>query len=122
MRMRSKVWFFYRRIPFIALALLFAASLSFGSGSVGGGGGISQFGQTYKQGKVIFFQKVACDRAECTIKKSDLNAALAGDLVASLRSRDELKAEESQADKAVANLVGNEIEKVEHYLSRRFRL
>ena len=120
--MKNKVQFFHRSVPLIALALLFAASLSFGSGSVGGGGGISQFGQTYKQGKVIFFQKVACDRAECTIKKSDLNATLARELVASLRSKDELKTEESPADKAVANLVGNEIEKVEHYLSRRFRL
>lgn len=113
---------FSRRLPFVAVTLLFAASPSFGSGSVGGGGGISQFGQTYKQGKVIFFQKVACDRAECTIKKSDLDAALARELVASLRSKDELKAEESPTDKAVANLVGNEIEKVEHYLSRRFKL
>lgn len=120
--MKNKVEFYNRRIPFIVLALLFAAVFSYGSGSVGGGGGISQFGQTYKQGKVIFFQKVACDRAECTITKSDLNATLARELVASLRSRDELKAEETPADKAVANLVGNEIEKVEHYLSRRFRL
>ena len=120
--MKNKVKFSNRTIPFIALALLIAASLSFGSGSVGGGGGISQFGQDYKQGKVIFFQKVACDRAECTVKKSDLNATLAQELVASLRSKDELKAEESPTDKAVANLVGNEVEKVEHYLSRRFRL
>lgn len=111
-----------QRIPFVALVVVFMATFSLGSGSVGGGGGISQYGQMYKQGKAIFFQKVACPRAECAIKKSDLNASLARDLVASLRSKDELKAEESASDKAVASLVGNEIEKVEHYLSRRFNL
>ena len=113
---------FVRKVVLVASVSLFAASMALGSGSVGGGGGISQFGQSYKQGKTIFFQKVACDRSECAIKRSDLNASLAQELVGSLRSKDELKAQESATDKAVASLSGNEVEMVEHYLSRRFKL
>ena len=110
------------RLPLSALLIAFVATFCFGSGSVGGGGGISQYGQKYKQGKAIFFQKVACARTECAIRKSDLDVSLARELVGSLRSKDELKAEESSSDKAVAVLVGKEVEYVEHYLSRRFNL
>ena len=105
-----------------ALLLVFMAYASFGSGSVGGGGGVSQYGAMYKQGKSLFFQKVACASAECSIAKSDLNESLARELVESLRTKDELKAEESQTDQAISNLVGDEVEKVEHYLSRRFNI
>ena len=76
----------------------------------------------YKQGKTIFFQKVACDSAECSIKRTDLTTSLARELVESLRSKDALKLNETASDKFIANLDSDEVEKVEHYLSRRFKL
>ena len=109
-------------IPTLSVFSILFAVESLASGSVGGGGGLNQYDQMYKQGKVIFFQKVACDRTECSIRRSELNESLARDLVASLRSKDELKLTETAADKAISSLASDEVEKVEHYLSRRFRI
>lgn len=104
-----------------AIFSLFAVG-SFGSGSVGGGGGISQFGQVYKQGKTIFFQKITCDRSECSYRRSQLDENLARDLVESLRTVDALSLTESETDQAIEALSSDEIEPVEYYLARRFRI
>ena len=42
--------------------LLIPATLASGSISTGNSG-VSQFGQIYKQGKMVFFRKVACSRS-----------------------------------------------------------
>lgn len=100
------------------------------SGSIGGGSGVSQFGQMYKQGKVAFFRKLAC-RSGCPIERAQLDKALAESLVESIKTRDALKAEPGRHDETIsllcpgANAKGctpgvDEQEMVQHYLSRRF--
>ena len=103
-----------------------------GSGSIGSSsGGVTQYGQMYKQGKAAFFGKIACSRSECPIQRSDVNAALAAGLVESLRTRDELKLEETKNDAAISLLCPganaqdcadrpDEQDMVLHYLTRRF--
>lgn len=108
---------------------LAAPPASFASGSIGGGSGVSQFGQMYKQGKVVFFRKLAC-RSGCPIQRDRLDKGLAANLVESITTRDALKAETSAHDETVsllcpgANAKGctgvDEQELVGHYLSRRF--
>ena len=102
------------------------------SGSVGtGAGGISQYGALYKQGKSAFFQKLACKRSDCAIKRSQVNAALARELVASLATRAEVKFDVSETDALINQLCPgegatgcdgkvDEQEAVQYYLSRRF--
>lgn len=100
------------------------------SGSIGGGSGVSQFGQMYKQGKVAFFRKLAC-RSGCPIERQQLDKALAESLVESIKTRDALKAEPGRHDETIsllcpgANAKGctpgvDEQEMVQHYLVRRF--
>ena len=108
---------------------LAAPPASLASGSIGGGSGVSQFGQMYKQGKVVFFRKLACSSG-CPIQRDQLDKGLAANLVESIETRDALKAETSAHDETVsllcpgANAKGctgvDEQELVGHYLSRRF--
>lgn len=109
---------------------------AFASGSIGaGGGGISNFGQIYRQGKKLFFHKIACSKAHCPIKRSEVNANRAASLVNSLEARDELKDLEEETrddqiikllcpgDEAAGCLVNlDEQEMVRYYLTRRFKL
>ncbi|MCY4212315.1 MAG: hypothetical protein OXF68_01670 [Gammaproteobacteria bacterium] len=115
-----------------ALAALLSSPAALASGSVGAGaGGISQYGALYKQGKSAFFRKLACNRADCAIKRSEVNAAMARGLVESLATRAQLKFEESSTDALVKRLCPgegatgcdgkvDEQEAVQYYLSRRF--
>ena len=107
-----------------------APATVFASGSIGGGSGVSQFGQMYKQGKVAFFRKLAC-RSGCPIQRDQIDKNLAASLVESIKTRDALKAEPGRHDETVsllcpgANAKGctpgvDEQEMVQHYLSRRF--
>ena len=99
------------------------------SGSIGGGTGVSQYGQMYKQGKVVFFRKLAC-REGCPIQRNRLDKTLAASLVESIKTRDALKAEPSPHDETInllcpgSNAKGcngvDEQALVQHYLSRRF--
>jgi len=112
-------------------AFAFAAPPTvFASGSIGGGSGVSQFGQMYKQGKVAFFRKLAC-RSGCPIERDQVDRDLAAALVESIKTRDALKAEPGRHDGTVSLLCPganakdctpgvDEQEMVEHYLSRRF--
>ena len=104
-----------------ALSISLATSV-WASGAIGGGGAVSQYGQAYKQGKVIFFQMVACDRSECAVAKSAVSADFARNLIASIDTRGGLKAQESATDKIANNLSSDEAEKVKHYLARRFNV
>ena len=102
------------------------------SGSVGtGGSGVSQYGQMYEQGKALFFTKVACSRQDCPIRRDQVSANLAAGLVESLRTRHEVKLEESENDAVISILCpgqnakncvegGDEQAMVQHYLTRRF--
>ena len=115
-----------------SLTALLASPAALPSGSVGtGAGGISQYGALYKQGKAAFFHKLACKRADCAIKRSQVNAALARDLVASLATRAEVKFEQTETDALISQLCPgegatgcdgkvDEQEAVQYYLSRRF--
>ena len=121
--------------PLALAALLGAIAVAappivFASGSIGGGSGVSQFGQMYKHGKVAFFQKLAC-RSGCPIQREQLDKALAAQLVESIKTRDALKAEPGRFDETIgllcpgANAKGcgdgvDEKAMVQHYLSRRF--
>ncbi len=102
----------------------------YASGSLGGGSGVSQFGQMYKQGKVAFFRKLAC-RSGCPIEREQVDRTLAESLVESIKTRDALKAEPGRHDETIsllcpgANAKGcapgvDEQEMVQHYLSRRY--
>ena len=111
-----------RLLASTALATLLATTpAAYGSGSMGGGtGGISQYGQVYQQGKMVFFAKLACSRAACPIKRSQVNASLAAGVVGSIRSAAGIRLEESPHDAAVDALSAEERERVQYYLSRRF--
>lgn len=118
--------------PLLAALIATFSPSALASGSVGtGAGGISQYGALYKQGKSAFFRKLACNRADCAIKRRDVNATLARSLVESLATRAEVKFEESSADALVKQLCPgegatgcdgkvDEQEAVQYYLSRRF--
>ena len=112
--------------------LLIPATLASGSISTGNSG-VSQFGNLYKQGKVAFFRKVACSRSECPVKRNQLSGDLAAGLVESLRTRAELKFEESENDAIISVLCPgenagdcagrpDEQEMVQYYLTRRFNI
>ena len=101
----------------LGAALMLGAPSALGSGSIGAGAGISQYGAIYKQGKMVFFGKLACSRAECPIKRDQVDAALAEAVVRSIRSAAGIRLEESGHDAAVAALGADEQEK--YYLSRR---
>lgn len=102
------------------------------SGSVGtGAGGISQYGALYKQGKSAFFRKLACNRADCAFKRSEVSAELARNLVASLATRAEVKFEASETDALINRLCPgegaagcdgkvDEQQAVQYYLGLRF--
>ena len=112
--------------------LLIPATLASGSISTGNSG-VSQFGQIYKQGKMVFFRKVACSRSACPVKRNQLSGNLAAGLVESLRTRAELKFEESENDAVISVLCPgenagdcagrpDEQEMVQYYLTRRFNI
>ena len=131
-----------KKLIFSGLLLLTSTGLlviplpTLASGSIGaGGGGISNFGQLYRQGKKIFFSKIACSKAHCPIKRREVNKTRAISLVNSLNTRDEFKDadEESVDDQIIKRLCpGNdagdctdkpdEQELVQYYLTRRFKL
>ena len=102
--------------------LMMAPTSILASGAIGGGGAVSQYGQAYKQGKAIFFQKVACSRAECTVTKNAVNVDFARELISSIGTRGALKTTESETDKIANRLSSDEAEKVKHYLARRFNV
>ena len=115
------------------ITLLSPATLASGSISTGSSGVSSQYGQLYKQGKVAFFRKVACSRAECPVKRNQVSGGLAAGLVESLRTRAELKFEESENDAIISVLCPgenagdcagrpDEQEMVQYYLTRRFNI
>ena len=100
------------------------------SGSIGGGSGVSEFGQLYKQGKVAFFRKLAC-RSGCPIQRDQVDKDLAASLVESIKTRDALKSAPGTHDETVSMLCPganakdctpgvDEQEMVQHYLSRRY--
>ncbi len=109
----------------IAIAAIFlvavCSQLAVASGSAGGGGGVSKFGQMYTQGKSVFFKKIACDN-DCPLSRKDVNKEKAKQIVTAIRSRDALGKSESEMDEVVSLLNDSEIEKVEHYLARRFNI
>lgn len=112
------------RWPSLAVTLaVLLAPLALGSGSIGGGsGGISQYGQLYKQGKMVFFHKLACSRAECPIKRNQVNSARAARVIASIEGAADIRPEESPYDEAVSVLTADERKKLRYYLARRFRI
>lgn len=103
------------------LVLAVCSQLTVASGSAGGGGGVSKFGQMYTQGKTVFFKKIACD-SECPLSRKDVTKEKAKEILAAFRSRDALGKSETEMDEIVELLSESEIEKVEHYLARRFNL
>ena len=124
----------YVVVCFSALVtLLSPATLASGSISTGSSGVGSQYGQLYKQGKVAFFRKVACSRSECPVKRNQISTSLAAGLIESLRTRAELKFEESENDAIISVLCPgenagdcagrpDEQEMVQYYLTRRFNI
>lgn len=104
-----------------AIVVAISAHLVAASGSVGGGGGPSKFGHVYTQGKAIFFKKIACGEG-CPMTRKEVTADKAKEIVSAIRSRNELSKTESEMDKVVSSLEESEIEKVEHYLARRFKI
>ena len=115
------------------ITLLSPVTLASGSISTGSSGVSSQYGQLYKQGKVAFFRKVACSRSECPVKRNQISGSLAAGLVESLRTRAELKFEESENDAIITVLCPgenagdcagrpDEQEMVQYYLTRRFNI
>lgn len=111
-----------RTIAYAALGalVLFSAS-ALGSGSISTStGGISQYGAAYTQGKKVFFGKLACSRAECPIRRNEVNASLAESVVRSIFSPAGVRREESRHDAAVGALTSNERKQVMYYLARRF--
>lgn len=113
----------FNKIVAIAVVFVFAisAQVAMSSGSAGGGGGVSKFGQMYTQGKTVFFKKIACDKG-CPLSRKDVTADKAKQIVEAIRSRDELGKSESEMDKVVSLLDESEMDKVEHYLARRFKI
>ena len=114
------------------VALLSPVTLASGSISTNSGS-VSQYGQLYKQGKVLFFKKVACSREACPVKRDQVGANLAAGLVESLRTRAELKFEVSETDAVISVLCPgenagdcagrpDEQEMVQYYLARRFNI
>ena len=114
----------------LAVFAVAAPPTVFASGSLGGGSGVSQFGQMYKHGKIAFFRKLAC-RSGCPIEREQVDKTLAGALVESIKSRDALKAEPGRYDETISRLCPganakdcapgvDEQEMVQHYLSRRY--
>ena len=114
-------------VTLLSPVTLASGSISTNSGSV------SQYGQLYKQGKVLFFKKVACSRQACPVKRDQVSANLAAGLVESLRTRAELKFEVSENDAAISVLCPgenagdcagrpDEQEMVQYYLTRRFNI
>ena len=117
-----------------AVIAVLLAPVVLASGSIStGNSGVSQFGQIYKQGKMVFFRKVACSRSACPVKRDQLSGNLAAGLVESLRTRAELKFEESENDSIISVLCPgekagdcagrpDEQEMVQYYLTRRFNI
>ena len=104
---------------FGAIALLSAAAL--GSGSISSGtGGVTQYGAIYTQGKKVFFGKLACSRAECPIKRNEVDAALAESVVRTIWPSTGVAPDASRYDAAVGALTSDEQAMVAYYLSRRF--
>ncbi|MYC24456.1 MAG: hypothetical protein F4X56_00890 [Gammaproteobacteria bacterium] len=109
-------------ITLVAVTVIaISAHLVVASGSVGGGGGPSKFGHMYTQGKAIFFKKIACDKG-CLLTRKEVTSDRAKEIVSAIRSRNELSKSESEMDKVVSLLEDSEMDKVEHYLARRFKI
>lgn len=101
----------------LCAGVLLAAS-ALGSGSISaGGGGIGDYASFYAQGKKVFFGKLACSRAECPIKRREVDASLAASVVRSVYGAG---GDESRRDAAVGALTTEEQQMVVYYLSRRF--
>ena len=128
---------FKKSLRVFTWSAVFAVSLApvvLASGSIStGNSGVSQFGQIYKQGKMVFFRKVACSRSACPVKRDQLSGNLAAGLVESLRTRAELKFEVSENDSIISVLCPgekagdcagrpDEQEMVQYYLTRRFNI
>lgn len=103
------------------LSIAICSPLAVASGSAGGAGGVSKFGQMYTQGKSVFFKKIACDN-DCPLSRKDINKEKAKQIVTAIQSRDALEKSESELDEIVSLLNDSEIERVEHYLVRRFNI
>ena len=97
------------------------SQLAVASGSAGGGGGVSKFGQMYTQGKTVFFKKIACDD-ECPLSRKDVSKETASQILDAIRSKDALEKSDAEMDEIVSLLSEPETEKVEHYLARRFNI
>lgn len=104
-----------------AIVIAIAAHLVVASGSVGGGGGPSKYGQMYIQGKAVFFKKIACGKG-CLLTRKEVTSDKAKEIVSAIRSRNELSKSELGMDKVVSLLEESEMDKVEHYLARRFKI
>ena len=98
----------------IAIAAIFVitvcSQLAIGSGSAGGGGGVSKFGEMYTQGKTVFFKKIACDN-DCPLSRKDVNKEKAKQILSAIRSRDALEKSNAEMDEIVSLLSESEIEK-----------
>ena len=108
-------------ILIVAIVVAISAHMVVASGSVGGGGGPSKFGHMYTQGKAIFFKKIACDKG-CLLTRKEVTSDKAKEIVSAIRSRNELSKSDSEMDKVVSLLEESEMDKVEHYLARRFKI
>ncbi|MCY3883469.1 MAG: hypothetical protein OXG24_00990 [Gammaproteobacteria bacterium] len=106
---------------FAAMVVAISAHFVVASGSAGGGGGASKFGEMYTQGKAVFFQKIACDKG-CPLTRKEVTSEKAKEIVSAIRSRDSLSKSKSEMDKVVSLLEESEVDKVEHYLARRFNI
>lgn len=111
-------------IAYAALAAFVLISASaLGSGSISTGtGGINQHASLYAHGKRVFFDKLACGRAECPIRRNEFDASLAESVVRSIQSPAGVPREESRYDAVLGALTSDEKQQVVYYLSRRFGL
>lgn len=101
----------------VVAALLQTSVLA--SGSIVAGESINAR-DAYMQGKVLTFQKLACD--SCPIQKGALNRERALSLKNSLEARDEADKPGSPDDDHIKVLGRDEQEMVHYYLTRRYKL
>ena len=116
-------------VTLLSPVVLASGSISTGSATAG----VSQYGQLYNQGKILFFGKIACSRSDCPVQRDRLNKSFAASLVESLRTRAELKFDDSEHDAIITVLCPgekagdcagrpDEQEMVQYYLTRRFHI
>ncbi|MDY6992086.1 MAG: hypothetical protein SVR94_05695 [Pseudomonadota bacterium] len=101
------------------------------SGSIGGAAGQISPKAAYTQGKILFFDKIAC--SDCPVQKSEVDAEWAKKLVQALETRDAPPEQATSFDNAITVLCPgdqagdcsdkpDEQELVHHYLTRRYKL